>query len=83
MATTQNLMAPTQHDLQPQVWFGQYDSRNYKQKQDLTKGWDKITWVFGNARLGGGDPVTSLSNALHLQIFHVTIRTNCMTKRKL
>ena len=35
VATTRNLTDATKRDLQPQVWFGQYASRYYKQKQDF------------------------------------------------
>ena len=33
VATTHNLMAPTQCDLQPEVWLGQYVAQNFKQEQ--------------------------------------------------
>ena len=35
VATTRNLTDATKRGLQPQVWFGQYASRYYKQKQDF------------------------------------------------
>ena len=39
----------------------------------LIKGWAKLIWSFGNAGLGGGDPVTFLSSAITLYNF-VTVR---------